>query len=45
MYPNCPSIDFYMIQENADNVTADNVMSYVSDDGNFADGNDKTYTV
>ena len=45
MYPNCPSIDFYMIQENANNATADNVTSYVSDDGNFVDGNDKTYTV
>ena len=45
MYPNCPSIDFYMIQENADNVTADNVMSYAYDDGNYANGNDKTYTV
>ena len=37
MYPNCPSIDFYTIQENADNVTADNVTSYVSDDGNFVE--------
>ena len=45
MYPKCPSIDFYTIQENADNVTANDVMSYVSDDGNFVDGNDKTYTV
>ena len=45
MYPNCPSIDFYTIQENADNVTADDVTSYVYDDGNFVDRNDKTYTV
>ena len=45
MYPNCPSIDFYMIQENADNVTADDVTSHVYDDGNYAKGNDKTYTV
>ena len=45
MYPNCPSIDFYMIQENSDNVTAEDVMSYVYDDGNYANGSDKTYTV
>ena len=45
MYPKCPSIDFYTIQENADNVMADDVMSYVYEDGDFADGNDKTYTV
>ena len=34
-----------MIQENAENLTAEDVTSYVYDDGNFADGNDKTYTV
>ena len=45
MYPNCPSIDFYMIQENADNVRAEDVTSDVPDDGNFVDENDKTYTV
>ena len=43
MYPNCPSIDFYTIQENADNVMAEDVTSDVPAD--FADGNDKTYTV
>ena len=45
MYPNCPLIDFYTIQENANNVTAKDVTRDVTDDGNFADGNDKTYTV
>ena len=45
MYPNCPSIDFYMIQENANNVMAKDVTSDVPDDGNFVDRNDKTYTV
>ena len=45
MYPNCPSIDFYTIQENADNVRAEDVTSDVPADANFADGNDKTYTV
>ena len=45
MYPNCPSIDFYTIQENANNVRAEDVTSDVPADGNFADGNDKTYTV
>ena len=45
MYPNCPSIDFYTIQENAKNVTANNVTSHVYDDGNYTKGNDKTYTV
>ena len=45
MFPNCPSIDFYTIQENADNVTAEDVTSDVPDDENFADRNDKTYTV
>ena len=45
MYQHCPLIDFYTIQENADNVMAEDVMSYVSDDGIFADGNDKTYIV
>ena len=45
MYPNCPSIDFYTIQENAENVTAYDVTSHVYDDGNYAKGNDKTYTV
>ena len=45
MYPNCPSVDFYMIQENVNNVTAKDVTSDVPDDGNFADGNDKTYTI
>ena len=45
MYPNCPLIDFYMIQENADNVMAGDVTSHVYDDGNYANGNDKTYTV
>ena len=34
-----------MIQENADNVMAKDVTSDVTDDGNFADGNDKTYAV
>ena len=45
MYPNCPSVDFYTIQENADNAMADDVTSHVYDDGNYANGNDKTYTV
>ena len=45
MFPNCPLIDFVTIQENADNVTAEDVTSDVPDDENFADGNDKTYTV
>ena len=45
MYPNCPSIDFYTIQENAKNVTAEDVTSHVYDDGNYANRNDKTYTV
>ena len=45
MYPNCPSIDFYTIQENADNVRAEDVTCDVPADANFADGNDKTYTV
>ena len=45
MYPNCPSIDFYMIQEKADNVTAKDITSDVPGGANFADGNDKTYTV
>ena len=45
MYLNCPSIDFYMIQENTDNVRAKDVTSDVPADGNFADENDKTYTV
>ena len=43
MYPNFPSIDFYMIQENANNVTTKDVT--ITNDGIFADGNDKTYTV
>ena len=34
-----------MIQENAENVTVKDVTRDVTDDGNFADGNDKTYTV
>ena len=45
MYPNCPLIDFYTIQENANNVMAKDVTSDVTDDGKFADRNDKTYTV
>ena len=45
MYPNCPSIDFYTIQENPNIVTAKDVTSDVYDDGNYANGNDKTYTV
>ena len=45
MYQNCPSIDFYTIQENAENVTAVDVTSDVYDKGNYANGNDKTYTV
>ena len=45
MYPKCPLIDFYTIQENPNNVTAANVTSDVYDYGNYANGNDKTYTV
>ena len=45
MYQNCPSIDFYTIQENSKNVMAVDVTSDVYDRGNYANGNDKTYTV
>ena len=37
MYPNCPSIDFYMIQENAENVTTEDVTSDVPANANFVD--------
>ena len=44
MYKNCPSIDYYTIQENSKEILADDVRSLVPDQ-NFHDRDQKTYTV